>query len=215
MNYDQFTYIYPPRAENAIPPSLLKAYEDKGWIAQVKKNGTNSVIFVSPEKDVFAMNRHGEDHRQWVMPEAAKTIFRTLPGKGWYVLNAELLHSKVPGIRDISYLHDILVEDGEYLLGTTYAQRYARLLMLIVRGDVDRDISARALQGPEAASHWVLDDYTWLAKNHRGGFLRLYNHLSAPEDEGIVLKKLDGRLSARNNRGWTVKCRRPQKNFQF
>lgn len=209
MKYDKFTYIYPPRAENAIPPALLKSYEGRGWIAQVKKNGTNSVIFSSPEKDVFAMNRHAEKHGQWdtekdPAPEATKMIFRKLPGKGWYVLNAELLHSKVSGIRNINYVHDILVEDGEYLVGTTYAERYARLLMLFLHSPV-----------AETASHWVLDDHTWLAKNHREGFYGLYKGLTAPEDEGIVLKKMDGRLAPRDNRGWTVKCRRPQKNFGF
>lgn len=204
MRYEKFTYIFPPRAETAIPPNLLKAYQRKHWTAQVKKNGTNSVIFVSPEKKVFAMGRHNNDHKQWSFTPETAAIFKALPGKGWYVINAELLHSKVSGIRDINYIHDILVDDGEYLLGTTYAQRYSRLLMLFLHDTATTTYS-----------HFVLDKHTWLARNHDGSFAELYDSLTNPEDEGIVLKNMLGRLAIKGNGGWTVKCRRPHKNFEF
>jgi hypothetical protein len=202
--YNKFTYISPPRAESAIPPNLLKAYQRTNWIAQVKKNGTNSVIFVSPDKEVTAMGRHNNEHKQWQFTPESSAIFKTLPGRGWYVINAELMHSKVAGIRDINYIHDVLVEDGEYLLGSTYAQRYSRLLMLFLH---------KKPSGP--ISHFILDDHTWLARNHEGSFIDLFNSLDAPEDEGIVLKNMQGHLSPKNNNGWTVKCRRSHKNFGF
>lgn len=203
MKYDKFTYIYPPRAESAIPFNLLKAYQRKNWIAQVKKNGTNSVIFVSPSKEVFAMGRHNNEHKQWSFTPETAAIFKALPGNGWYVLNAELLHSKVAGLRDINYIHDILVEDGEYLIGSTYAQRYARLLMLFLH---DKTV--------KTPSHFVLDKHTWLARNH-DNFLELFDSLSQSEDEGIVLKNMLGRLAPKDNSGWTVKCRKFHPNFAF
>jgi hypothetical protein len=204
MKYDKFTYIFPPRAESAIPPNLLKAYQRTNWIAQVKKNGTNSVIFVSPDKEVFAMGRHNNEHKQWNFTSESAAIFKAMPGKGWNVVNAELLHSKVPGIRDINYIHDILVEDGEYLIGTTYAERYSRLLMLFLH----------ERHAPKT-SHFILNENTWLARNHEGSFRKLFDSLTDPEDEGIVLKNMTGRLSPKDNSGWTVKCRRPHKNFEF
>lgn len=202
--YIKKTYISPPRAENAIPPGLLKTYQRKNWIAQIKKNGTNSVIFVAPDKTVTAMGRHNNGHKLWEFTKASEALFKTLPGHGWYVLNAELMHSKVAGMRDINYIHDILVEDGDYLLGTTYAQRYARLLMLFLKD-----------HAKGTNSHFILDDHTWLAKNHSGSFVDLFDSLSAPEDEGLVLKNLQGRLVPKDNSGWSVKCRRPHKNFGF
>lgn len=202
MNYDNPTYLFPPRAEHAIPPALLGSYERKGWFAQVKKNGTNSVIFVSPSKDVYAMGRNNNQHKQWQFTPESAAIFKTLPGKGWNVINAELLHSKVVGLRDINYIHDILVEDGQYLLGTTYAQRYARLLMLFLKGKEE-----------STPSHFILNNHAWLAKNHRDSFKALFQSLDKPEDEGLVLKNPEGKLAARDNSGWTVKCRRPHKNF--
>lgn len=149
------------------------------------------------------MGRHNNEHKQWQFTPPTAAIFKSLPGKGWYVINAELLHSKVVGLRDINYIHDILVEDGEYLLGTTYAQRYARLLMLFLKGQ------------EQTESHFVLDDHTWLAKNHKGSFKSLFKSLDRPEDEGLVLKNPEGKLAPKDNSGWTVKCRRPQKNFGF
>lgn len=204
MKYDKYMYLYPPRAENAIPPSRLKQFQRQHWVAQVKKNGTSSVIFVPPDREVFAMNRHNEEHKQWNFTDGSARIFKSLPGKGWYVICAELMHSKVPGIRDINYIHDILVDDGEYLLGTTYAQRYARLLMLFLKGTA-----------PKTQSHYMVDDHTWLARNHVGDFREFFGSLTAPEDEGIVLKNMQGKLAIRDNNGWTVKTRRPHKNFQF
>jgi hypothetical protein len=205
MKYDKFTYLYPPRAEDAIPTSLLKTYEHrKNWVAQVKKNGTNSVIFVNPKRDVFAMGRHNNEHKAWEFTPESAAIFKTMPGKGWYVFNAELMHSKVPGIRDTNYIHDILVEDGEYLLGTTYAQRYARLMMLLLKG-----------KGEKTYSHYVLNEHTWLARNHPGSFMNLFQNLSGAEDEGIVLKNMQGKLVTKNNSVWTVKCRKPHKNFAY
>jgi len=204
MRYDKFRYLYPPRAENAIPAALLNSYERRKWVAQIKKNGTNSVIFVSPEKKVFAMNRHNADHKQWQFTPESEAIFKNLPGKGWYVINAELLHSKVRNLRDTNYIHDILVDDGEYLLGETYAQRYSRLQMRFLHP---------AAKGSKY--YWILDEHTWLAKNVTESFYALYQSLTDPEDEGLVLKDPCGKLTIRDNRGWTVKCRYPHKNFSF
>ncbi len=202
MIYDRFIYITPPRAEKAIPSRLLFFYEQRGFICQIKKNGTNSVIFVSPDKEVFAYNRHGERHKQWHFTEKTNRIFRNLPGRGWYVINAELIHAKVKGMRDINYIHDILVEDGVYLNDETYAQRYARLARLFLN-----DNSTKMVEG-----YWILDDHTWLARNFRSDFKKIYDSLTSEEDEGLVLKDICGKM---NSKGWTVKCRVSHKNYSF
>src|ERR1700756_4000556 len=134
MEYDSFAYLTPPRTEAKIPPSLLSMYEEGGWLAQVKKNGTNSVIFVPPTREPFAYNRHGERHKAWEFDAESARFFKKLPGRNWYVFNAELLHSKVSGgPRNTNYLHDVLVYDGTYLLGRTYLERYNLLFKAFAR----------------------------------------------------------------------------------
>ena len=46
-------YYYPPRPENAVMRMSLSAYNNLGWVAQVKKNGTCNLIAVSPDKELF------------------------------------------------------------------------------------------------------------------------------------------------------------------
>jgi hypothetical protein len=195
MRYAGFAYITPPRAEVKSPRSLLSSYQEKGWWAQIKKNGTNSMIFVGPDRLPFAYNRHGERHKQWAFTAASAAPFAALPGTGWYVLNAELLHSKVRGgPKDTNYVHDVLVADGVYLLGKSYAERYAMVRGLFVPGP-----------------NLLVAEYV------SEGFGALFDSLSAGEDEGLVLKNPAGKLGTRDGSGagWMVKCRRIHKNFGF
>jgi len=205
--YNKFQYLYPPRAENAIPTGLLGFYQNRGWLAQVKKNGTNSVIFVSPDRQLTAMGRHNNPHKAWSWVDGAKEIFRNIPGNGWYVFNAELMHSKGPKYKNTHYLHDMLVCNGEYLIGTRYIERYNMLKKLFLKDEAV----------PQTHSHWVLDGYTWLAKNHYIDFSSLFNSLTNDEDEGLVLKDPNGKLSIKDGAcaGWSVKCRKGHKNFGF
>jgi hypothetical protein len=202
--FNKFMFLAPPRAEKAIMPSMLPFYQKPNWIAQAKKNGTNSVIYVSPDKEVFAYNRHGERHKAWEFTEATSKIFKNLPGEGWYAINAELLHNKVKGIRNINYIHDILVCDGQYLGGTTYAHRYCLLQTLFFHEHMK-----------STPTHWILDKHTWLARNFRDNFSGVFASLTTDVDEGIVLKNMEGILQPARNNGWTVKCRKPTKNFSF
>lgn len=210
MRFDQFQYLWPPRPDDAVAPQMIPMLEMMGKVGQVKKNGTCSVIAIGPRRadgtrEFRAMNRHAEDHKAW-SPVTEKTqAIRDLPGDGWYVFVAELLHSKVPGIRDINYVFDMLVEDGEYLVGKTFVEREARLQALFPKAV------------GETFSHRVIDEYLWIAKLIREDLFDLFHDLTAPEDEGIVLKDPDIPLKlctrqTMNNPGM-VKIRKPHKNF--
>lgn len=202
--YETLSPISPPRPERAVPPSLLARFEKLEFLCQVKKNGTYSVVYVAPDKVVTTLNRHREPHKQWSPSSETMSLFSSLPGGGWWVLCAELLHSKVSGgPRDTHYVHDVLVADGDYLIGETYAQRYSRLVSLFVPKSVS-----------DTPDHWVVDDHVWLAKCRRTGFREYYDSLSAPEDEGVVLKDPRAVLTTKPGR-WSVKCRRPMANFTF
>lgn len=207
MRYDKYQYLWPPRPTNAVPPVMLRYYEQRGWTAQAKKNGTCNIIAVEPNGRLQCMNRHKETHKLWNPTEHSSAIFKTLD-RGWYVFVAELLHSKVEGIRDTNYINDILVCQDQYLVGMTFRERQELLY----------DLFKDHIKG-ETVSHYVLNDNTWLAKNHTTQFDDLYHQLTGPDDEGLVLKipfsTLSLCLRESSNVQWSVKCRRSHANYSF
>lgn len=154
------------------------------------------------------MNRHKENHKLWSPTSASSAAFADLPGSGWYVFTAELMHSKVPGLRDTNYVHDILVADGEHLVGKTFVERQSLLHDLFDVANCDKTIT-----------HYIVDDNTWIARNYTTGFDRLFGSLTDIQDEGLVLKrttaKLKVSLRASTNSDWQLKCRKPHKNYMF
>lgn len=207
MKYNEYSYLYPPRPDKAIPRDFLSFYERQGFIGQVKKNGTCNVLAVSPKKEIICMNRHAEPHKAWV-PGDSVIPFRKLSGKGWYVFVTEVLHSKVPGIRDTQYVFDILVHDGTYLIGSTLEERLNLLQKIFLRGKEE-----------ETYSHYIITPNVWLAKTITGGFKDLFDSLNNPEDEGLVLKRPGAKLQMcskpKANANWQVKCRKQHKNYTF
>lgn len=120
MKYEAYRYLWPPRPDKAAPAELIGFYERRGWIAQVKKNGTCTVIFARG-RDVIFKTRHNDDHKLWSpLPHHVET-FTGRPD--WNVYVAELLHSKGPQLKNHLYLFDILVSDGVQLTGTPLTER--------------------------------------------------------------------------------------------
>ena len=208
MQFASYTYLWPPRPERAIPREMLGFYQKRGWIAQAKMNGTCNVLAVAPDKSLKCMSRHQDEHKLWKPTEASSAAFEALPGKGWYVFVAELLHSKVEGLRDTNFVHDVLVNDGEYLVGKTFVERQNILRSLFLKGGE-----------AETESHVVVTPHTWLAKNRLANFDAFYDSLDKVEHEGIVLKDPNAPLVLCSRQGananWQVKSRRQHKNYSF
>lgn len=218
MRFEDWQYLWPPRPDNAIPKSLLSFYGKKNWVAQVKLNGTCNVISVSPKGEIIAKSRHKDiedgNHRMWTPSANTRAAFKNLPrpNKGWYVFVAELMHSKVTGgAKDTNYIHDILVADGEYLVGKTFEERQAILRSLFPNID----------ESKSTVAYHVIDGNTWLARNHVGvDFADLYTSvIPDPSYEGLVIKNPAAKLAIcsrqKSNNSWQVKCRRPHKNYGF
>lgn len=213
MDYLEYSYLFPPRPETKVPRDLLGHYQDLGWQAQVKKNGTCTVIFAK-DKQVIFKTRHaelsaaGDDHKMW-MPKHEHVDFFSNLGPGWNVFVGELVHSKTPTVKDQLYLFDQIVFNGDHLVGRTFAERQTllreRWSHLKDRFEPERD---------QVRVH----KYVTLAKNFKGGFNKLFNTLGV-EDEGLVLKKPDASLEAcfkhDSNRGWQVKSRILHANYGF
>ena len=208
MRYDSYRYLWPPRPEKAAPPELIEFYWRRGWLAQVKKNGTCTVIFANGGQVIFK-TRHNDDHKAW-SPQARHVQFFG-QRQGWNVYVAELLHSKGPTLKNHLYLFDILVNDGVELTGTTLCERQTilRTRFPSPRADI---IGSRAGLG----ARMICDDVSQ-AEN-----------LTDPSaawaalgtlDEGLVFKnptaKLAPCLTEKSNGEWQIKIRLPHSNYSF
>jgi hypothetical protein len=219
MKYDKFTFLYPPRkGGDGIEPDTLGLYERRDYGAQFKKNGTGGILAISPDKQIIARRRNGKAHLVWTPDDTTRQAFLHLPDR-WYYFGAELLHSKVAKhvvngqtrvLRHINYINEVLVADGEYLVGTTFTERQ-QILATMFPNAVDHI----------SGGYKVIDANTWLAINYDSGFKALFDKIKErglPEDEGVVLKKRSAKLafctSETANDSWQAKCRLPTKNFQ-
>ncbi|HYT43820.1 MAG TPA: hypothetical protein VEP90_15885 [Methylomirabilota bacterium] len=206
MNYDKYHFIKPCRAEQPIPPNMLQLYENRNWLAQYKMNGTNSLIFVSDVgenggREITFRTRHDTAHKLWQFSDASMAAFEEMPTNGWYVFNTELLHSKTPHIKDTNFIHDILVYDSKYLVGSTYHDRYELLHRIFKPLHTTWD------------GHWCVDSNTWIAQNYYRDFeLMFYSLHSLHEDEkeGLILKNPSAILDMKSSSNWLVKCKRKQ-----
>lgn len=196
--YDSFLPILPPRAEKALPPSMLGTYEVMGWWGQTKKNGSNCVTYIEPGGKQRALKRDCTPLESW----KPLTTLGMLPLENWNAINSEWLDEKQFKGHEVHYIHDILVYNGRYLTGTTYAERHGLLLKVFPDFKV-------------AGDHLVVDDRIWIARNWRGEFKTRFDNMTAWEDEGIVLKNPQGHLQVRHNGRWTVKSRRYHKNASW
>ncbi len=154
------------------------------------------------------MNRHDEDHKAWSATGDVMKAFTDLPGTGWYVFVAELLHNKGPSVKNVHYVHDILVNDGEYLVGVTQEERQGQLQDLFLTGD---EI--------ETPTHLIVNPNLWLPVEYENGFSKLFASLTAEEDEGLVFKDPNAKLAfctrQKSNTAGLLKCRVRHKNFSF
>ena len=206
MRYDEYSYLFPPRPEQKIAVPSLGFYEQRGFWAQTKKNGTCTVIFARKNEIIFK-TRHPEvadgEHRMW-KPEGDHNAFFAGSEK-WNVYVAELLNSKVTnGPKSELYIFDQIVADGVHLVGTTFAERQ---VMLHDKFD-----------GTDEGDQVRIAKRITLAKCFDEGFADRFSKLK-PEDEGLVLKNPNGILKPcfkmDSNASWQVKCRIPHRNYSF
>ena len=126
MKYSNYRYIYPPRPKNAIPSSDLNSYDNGTMLAQPKLDGSNCLIFTDG-KIVKVMNRHSQPITRFEIP--TEEILSLYKGSGgWTVINGEYMNKSKRDETGNTFNHkfvifDILVNDGDYLIGKTFDQR--------------------------------------------------------------------------------------------
>lgn len=123
-------YIFPPRSADAIPRTDTEFLGEMGWIAQLKYNDSRCIIKYLPNGTVELWNRHAERFRTYTCPpklEEQLLELRDILGLSKSeisMVDGGLLHQKHAVIKDTIVIWDILVRDGEHLIGTTYNERY-------------------------------------------------------------------------------------------
>lgn len=211
--YNQYQYIYPPRAEAKITPALVSKYDNNEYAGQPKYNGSCAVIFLDETGFCKIMNRHNQPFSTGkikIEELGLKDLFR---GAGFMVLTGELLNKSKTGEDGKIFNHkliiwDILVYNSEYLIGKTFEERMSLLNGLYPTKS-------------KLANH-ILDigiKNIYKAPVYYSSFDRIYNELIETDVyEGFVLKrrtaKLELGLHSANNTKWMIKVRKPTKNYK-
>lgn len=211
MKYLNYRYLFPPRPQNAIPAKDLSYYDDGTFIAQPKGNGSNCVIFTDGVK-VLKMNRHNDRLTRFEIKD--EEILALYQGTGgWTVLNGEYLNKNKSDETRKSFNHkfvifDILVNDGDYLIGKTFEQRIKLLDEMFGQKECEKDYL------------WNISDNVYRFKSYENNFSMLFDKLT-PIDmiEGLVLKRKNARLemgnTELNNTKSQVKARKKCNSYKF
>lgn len=211
MKYTSYRYIYPPRPKNAIPSSDLYNYDNGTMLAQPKLDGSNCIVFTDGVT-VRAMNRHGAVLTNFDIPK--EEILRLYKGTGgWTVLNGEYMNkSKKDGFgKTFNHkfvIFDVLVVDGNYLVGKTFEQRVGMLDEAYGTSDSDHPY----LHG--------ISENIFRVRTYRQQFFERFDTLSRIDMvEGLVMKRRNARLeignTELNNTKSQIKCRKATKNYKY
>jgi ATP-dependent DNA ligase len=209
-NYEKYIYIYPPRPKNTINPKDLGDIDNGLLLAQLKFNGSNCLVFTNGES-IHVMNRHNQS-LTGVQIKDEMLKLNTLPGK-WAVLNGEYLNKSKLDENGKPFNHkliifDVLVWDGEYLIGKTFAERVQLLDDIFGKNPSEKEYL------------WKISDNIYRAKTYLNDFSDLYDRYHKIDlIEGLVMKRKSAKLeignTENNNSKSQVKCRKETKNYKF
>ncbi len=215
MNYNTYRYIYPCRPANAIDPEDLNFWDNGTMKAQLKINGSNTILFTNGET-LKVMGRHNQNltNFQISSDEIIENLYKPLNLKGkWLVLNGETLNkSKQDEKGDVfnqkMILFDILVFDSDYLVGKTFEERIDLLDNLYGQKPSDKNY----LYG--------ISDNIYHSKSYENGFRNLFDvYTKIDLIEGLVIKRKNSKLelatSEKNNWRSQLKARKPTKNYKY
>lgn len=217
MKYENFKYLYPPRPESKGPSTDLYKYDIGEYIAQPKYNGSCCIVFTNGT-ELHVYNRH----RQALTKVNFDIDFKGLSKGKWMVITGEYLNKGKLGEslakeKDKFIIWDILVNEGEYLIGETLEKRI-QLLENLYAGSR----TSIGLNTIEIYEHLLTTSLKGIYKapSYLNGFLDLYNDIITTDlYEGLVLKKLGSKLTyglqEKNNTDWQIKFRKETKNYNF
>ena len=228
------TYVYPPRSKSALPRHETAMLADFGWIANYKFNDSHLLLKLLPN-DVEFWGRKGErlayrpDNRLVAELRAAQDILG-LDRDQYHLLDGGLLDSRHPSIKDVVVIWDILVRDGEHLLGSTYKQRCSLLMGVMPHNDswfyrhqdhdpidfgvrlTDNVFMPRSYSSPDWTDMWHNVDVVNKPYTDSSGKV-------SPVLEGLMFKDINGKLEygfrENNNTHFMVRSRVTTRRHHF
>ena len=182
-------------------------WDNEMMVAQPKLNGSNCTIYMNGQ-NFYVYNRHGQ--RMTGFDIDSKEISNLYKGKGWMVLNGEYMNKSKKNEFGETFNHkfcifDILVYDGNYLVGKTFQERIN--LLDGFYGKAENYISP-------------ISENIFRIKSYYSDFESLYNNLvNIDMVEGLVLKRKSAKLEVgsteNNNIKSQIKIRKPTKNYKY
>ena len=223
MHLASSRYIYPPRPmKEAVPFDSVDMYKRAGWIAQLKYNDKRTVFSVEGNQAEIS-SRHRGPHKTYTLSDALRAEIVEAAEKfgldldKWNYLDGGLLHGKHRIMKDTLVIWDILVRDNDWLLDTTYKERYDSLVvssdpfMVDVNG-TEFDFGIKITENIFVPRLWDNYQDAW-------EYVKTVNEAAGWAEgeggecllEGLFLKDPNGRLKPavreNNNTDWQSRCR--------
>lgn len=215
MKYNSLRYIYPCRPANSVSPEELNFWDNKSMLAQLKFNGSNTLIFTNGDI-LRVMGRHNQllSNFHISKDEIIENLYKPLNINGnWLVLNGETLNKSKLDERGITFnqkfiLFDILVYDSNYLVGKTFQERVN--LISDIYGEKDS----------EKEYLWKISENIFRVKSYYSDFKKIFDKYTQIDlIEGLVLKRMNSKLeiasSEKNNWKSQIKSRKPTKLYKY
>lgn len=218
--------LYPPRTQSccvlaggccdATNPVIREWMLIPDAIAQYKLNGSRNLVVISPMDKIEFWGRDKHQHRvsgcNYIPSPVLMGKIRDLkyPRGKWNVFDSELMHFKTSNIKNSVLIFDVLVWDGEYLVGRNYTERLEYL-------------SSLGMKNYSPLDNLAINGMIWQAESHTFGEWSALWETTLRYDaiEGLVLKRTGpvSRLKKDNgkvvnNDTFMCRVRKPHKNFQ-
>lgn len=202
-------YLYPPRPEFRIKPSSLSKYDDNTYLCEPKLNGSNCTLYISA-KSYTQRNRHKGTIQNFNMDD--NEILKLYTGNGEIVLVGEYMNKSKRGTDGKIFnkkfvIFDILVYEDQYLVGSTFDERYELLKSIYNIKEYDKYL-------------YQVSENVFLVKNFSDNFEQRFNNIIKIDMlEGWVLKRKNAKLERgtrqKNNVNSQLKCRKSTLNYDF
>ena len=199
-------------------------FAEIGWNWQYKINDSRTLIKYLPNGTVELWNRHAERFRSYHTPEWLEDqLLQTrdhlgLSSSELHILDGGLFDQKHSAIKDTICIWDILVKNGEHLLGSKYSTRFN----MIAKGTTPYSFSHETYEAPIkfGIGYPNAENVFHLEMNPGGTPQAAWETVhkvnapfgeNSPLLEGMVFKNSDGLLemgmSEKNNSSWLCRTR--------